>query len=69
MPETKFGKCPWCERHNQTLYFAAGSYDGGRLWFGYICGRCLNVARIITGIGEEKDGVSRNETGNKLCSE
>ena len=46
MPETKFGKCPWCERHDQVLYFALGAYDG-KLWTDWICARCLNAARQL----------------------
>lgn len=46
MPETKVGKCPWCERHKQILYFTMGQYDGN-LWVDWICGSCLNAAREI----------------------
>ena len=46
MPETKFGKCPWCERHNVMLTFAFGQYDG-KLWCDWICFRCLDVARNL----------------------
>ena len=44
MSETKFGKCPWCEKHNQVLYFALGSY-GNKLWCDWICAKCLDAAR------------------------
>lgn len=46
MPETKFGKCPWCERHNVRLTFAFGQYDG-KLWCDWICFRCLDAARNL----------------------
>lgn len=42
--DTKFGKCPWCERHEQVLYFCTGIHEG-RIWCDYICGRCLDEAR------------------------
>jgi hypothetical protein len=42
MPETKHGKCPWCEKHNQTLYFTTGVIDG-RLWYDWICGKCIST--------------------------
>ena len=54
MPETKFGKCPWCERHDQVLYFALGAYDG-KLWTDWICARCLNAARQL-----KQEAVSEN---------
>ena len=41
---TKFGKCSWCERHNQMLYFCTGIHDG-QIWVDYICGRCLDEYR------------------------
>lgn len=50
MPLTRFGTCPWCERHKQTLFFTVGT-DDGELWFEYVCARCLAVCR---GIVEEK---------------
>lgn len=46
MPETKFGKCPWCERHNVVLYFALGQHDG-ELWCDWICGKCMDTARNL----------------------
>lgn len=46
MPETKFGKCPWCERRELRLYFTMGSYDN-KLWCDWICGKCLNTARNL----------------------
>lgn len=46
MPETKQGTCPWCERHDRTLFFTVGQHDGG-LWFGWICGECLKVASEV----------------------
>ena len=42
--ETKFGKCPWCERHDQALYFCTGIHDG-QIWVDYICQRCLDETR------------------------
>ena len=44
--ETRFGKCPWCEKHNVVLYFATGSYRGN-LWCDYICWKCLDAAREL----------------------
>jgi len=44
--DTKFGKCPWCERHDQVLYFCTGIHDG-QIWVDYICGRCLDETRKI----------------------
>lgn len=46
MPETKQGTCPWCERHDQTLFFTVGQHDGS-LWYDWICGECLKVARGV----------------------
>ena len=42
----RFGKCPWCERHNQTLFFCTGIFDN-RIWVDYICERCLDETRKI----------------------
>lgn len=44
MPMTKQGKCPWCEKHNKTLFFSIGIMDG-RLWCNWICAKCLSIAR------------------------
>lgn len=52
MEETKFGKCPWCERHNCVLHFAIGSNDG-ELWCDWICGKCLVEARERNNIIKE----------------
>ena len=46
MPETKQGTCPCCERHDLTLFFTVGQHDGG-LWYDWICGECLKVARGV----------------------
>lgn len=46
MPETKIGKCRWCERDYQVLYFAMGQYDG-KVWCDWICAKCLNAAREL----------------------
>lgn len=56
MPETKIGKCPWCERY-KVLYFAMGQYDGN-LWCDWICAKCLNAAREL----------KKNESDNDLQS-
>ena len=53
MSDTKFGKCPWCERHEQMLYFAIGAHDG-KLWCDYICAKCLNAAREWQGMPGEQ---------------
>lgn len=53
MPDTKFGKCPWCERHEQMLYFAIGAHDG-KLWCDYICMQCLNTARKLLKLPEDR---------------
>ena len=45
MPETKFGKCQWCELE-RVLYFAIGSH-GKEIWCGWICGACLDKARRL----------------------
>ena len=58
MPDTKYGKCPWCERHNVALTFAMGQYDG-HLWCDYICYRCLNVARDLP--------YPADKGGDKVC--
>ena len=42
--DTKFGKCPWCERHEQVLYFCTGIHDG-QIWCDWICRRCLDEYR------------------------
>lgn len=44
--EKRFGRCPWCERHNQRLFFCTGIHDG-KLWADWICGRCLDETREI----------------------
>lgn len=44
MPETKFGKCPWCEKNNRMLFFVMGCYDH-KIWCDWICGSCLHAAR------------------------
>ena len=46
MTERKYGKCPWCGKHNTFLYFATGSYHGN-LWCDWICGKCLDAAREL----------------------
>lgn len=43
MPETRFGKCSWCEQE-RMLFFAMGAYDN-KLWCDWICGSCLDAAR------------------------
>ena len=43
MADAKVGKCPWCERHDQALYFCTGIHEG-RIWVDYICRRCLDEA-------------------------
>lgn len=45
MPETKEGRCPWCERDGQTLYYTQGAYEDGSIWVDYICGKCLLLAK------------------------
>lgn len=52
MPETKQGTCPWCEKHNQTLYFTTGVKDG-RLWYDWICARCIITAMALKPMKEE----------------
>ena len=42
--ETRFGTCQWCERHNVVLEFVLGQHDG-RIWSGWICGKCLEEVR------------------------
>ena len=49
MPETKQGTCPWCERHDQTLFFATGC-SNGRVWYDWVCARCLNA---LNGLNQE----------------
>lgn len=53
MPETKTGTCPWCERHQQTLYFTIGICDG-HLWTDWICARCRQICRTLT-VNENED--------------
>ena len=54
MPLTKIGKCPWCERHNVTLFFSSGIVDG-ELWTNWICAKCRQAARSLR--GGERDGI------------
>ena len=44
MPVTKHGTCPWCGKHDQTLYFTCGFFEC-RLWTEYICADCMKVKR------------------------
>ena len=53
MIETRFGKCQWCERHNQVLHSVVGQHDG-QLWCGWICYECL-VAAQQKDWGKQKD--------------
>lgn len=46
MPETEQGTCPWCERHDQTLFFAIGCRNG-RLWYDWVCARCLSTVNEL----------------------
>lgn len=46
MPETKHGTCPWCEKHDQTLYFTTGTVDG-RLWYDWICAKCIIAGMAV----------------------
>lgn len=54
-PEPKQGKCEWCERHNQTLYWTIGVTDG-ELWSVWICEKCRSCVgplhRVLNGIKE-----------------
>ena len=44
--ENRFGKCPWCERHNVKLTFVLGT-RGGRLMCEWICNECYKKAREV----------------------
>jgi hypothetical protein len=48
MPDTRIGKCPWCERHNQTLYLTTGViYETGELWIEWVCAECRQACRKL----------------------
>ena len=54
MPETKWGKCEWCGRHEQMVKLMAVPYEG-RMVLGWICPRCMDVCqRGLYGKREEK---------------
>ena len=44
MPNTIFGACPWCEKHNRILFFTVGVTDG-ILDYKYLCADCLELVR------------------------
>ena len=46
MVQTKVGKCPWCERHNVTLFFTYGLVDG-KLWTEWVCAECRQITRNL----------------------
>lgn len=54
MPESKVGKCPWCERHNVQLYVTYGVVDG-KLWIDWICARCRSYASDFSNSIKEND--------------
>lgn len=47
MPETKTGTCPWCERHQQTLFFTVGYDEQIGLWTEWLCARCRQICREL----------------------
>lgn len=44
MPETRTGTCPWCGRHNVTLFLTTGISAEEGLWADWICHRCRAAA-------------------------
>ena len=46
MPTTRIGKCPWCERHKQTLFLISGVVDGD-LWIEWVCAECIQACRKL----------------------
>lgn len=57
MPVTKHGTCPWCEKHDRTLYFVCGIEDG-RLWGEYICADCMDLKGKVWRGFEPKEGTT-----------
>jgi len=53
MMPTKEGKCPWCERHNQTLYLSVG-VQNGVLWTQWICDSCRKSVDPLADVLKQK---------------
>lgn len=44
MADARIGKCAWCGKHNQRLFFLTWVYDG-RILSDWVCEKCLDEYR------------------------
>ncbi len=51
MPTTRIGKCPWCERHKQTLYLISG-IAGCVPWIQWVCAECIQACGKLKEVSE-----------------
>lgn len=65
MPETKIGKCPWCERHKVMLTFVVGQY-AGNIWCDWICYECLNSVMNMSEVMKIDDQRIRRQVSDPV---